>query len=223
MSCNTPTGGTEQCQTCSGAYNLSNNTCFTTNCTIANCNSCFTMNGAEQCQSCSNNLTVWRNQCLSTTCTIPNCAYCETVNGTEMCRYCSGGLALSNNTCVTSPCSSANEFECTASVCAIFTFSSGSCSFNSGSTCVNSESVPNGSGGCTACAGLMASTCSSTCYDWVYNTSSNACVDCSATYGADCIQCSMTECTICSFSSGKVLATDKLSCVPSSCTITDCI
>jgi len=119
---------------------------------------------------------------------------------------------------VLSACGAADTFECSTSLCATWTFVNGSCIVDSASTCVASTSVPNAMGSCTMCSGLTSATCSSTCVDWYYSTSSTTCTNCATTYGVDCVQCSTTECLVCAYSSNKVLSANKTACVSSSCT-----
>ena len=121
-----------------------------------------------------------------------------------------------------SACAQADNLECSASVCATFTWNNGSCVADNTSTCIDGSQVPATGGNCTDCATLNSTQCSSTCADWYYNTSGNACQSCSSRYGADCIQCSETICTRCWTS--KLLTSDNLQCITPStnCSSANC-
>ena len=118
-----------------------------------------------------------------------------------------------------SACDVGDRFECESSLCATYYWSNTVCALNSSSPCNASISVPSGST-CTSCANLTSSECSSICIDWYFNTTSNTCESCSSMYGADCIECTTSACTQCSFSSGKRLSNDNLSCV--ACAVGNC-
>ena len=64
--------------------------CTATPCTIANCSSCYTVNGAERCYRCKPNYAVNRTYgCDATTCSINGCRICNSTTGT--CTTCETG------------------------------------------------------------------------------------------------------------------------------------
>ena len=232
---------------CTSCSNLNSSTCTSTcpdwyvnttnNSTCESCESKYgsnciecTINVCQRCSQSSN--TLLANDSLScvnssSNCNISNCGLCSSVNGTIRCTSCSANYNLDAVTglcvSVSVSCASANAFECASSKCATYTWNNNTCSVDNASTCTVAQQVPS-AGNCTSCDTLNVTACNTTCNDWYYNTTANTCMSCSVRYGADCIQCSETACTMCAFSSNTLLSnTSQCVSVSSACSIANCI
>ena len=73
------------------------------------------------------------------------------------------------------------------------------------------------------CSSQTQADCTIKCPNFYYNSNDDACKSCSDTFGANCIACTDSKCTHCSYSSNTVLAQDGNSCVSMACSDVNCV
>jgi len=121
-------------------------------------------------------------------------------------------------------CAGGNELECASSLCGNYTYANNTCTLVPGRNCGVGAIWQNNQ--CLTCLFQSQSTCTSTCPDHIWTpigSAPSSCYACYQVYGAECIKCTTSICTACSYTSGTTLSSDSKSCILSTCSVSNCV
>lgn len=144
-------------------------------------------------------------------------------------------LALASSANV---CSSADELECTSTLCPNFFWYNNTCKPTTfGTQCSTGEmpaswnkTTPSNQavqGGCVRCIYMSEMNCTTSCPGYIWGSQNGSvaatCISCETLFGPNCVRCTTSICLSCAFSSGSTLTPTSTGCVTETCSVTNCV